>query len=80
EGALWPSQRGERRDGGPGTHPSQVRDPLLHHFGHSGAVPEDHRKERVPSTPLGPLHHAKRRLSTAHQLTVKRRIRRNATR
>ena len=47
----------------------QIRDPLFHGLGHPGAVSQDHGEERLSGAAMGALHHAKRRLSAAHELS-----------
>lgn len=43
---------------------------LLYHklYFVAGTLFENHRKERLSSIAVGPVHHAERRLSAAHQL------------
>mmetsp|Transcript_29710 Transcript_29710/g.63090 ORF Transcript_29710/g.63090 Transcript_29710/m.63090 type:complete len:420 (-) Transcript_29710:107-1366(-) len=49
-------------------HRGQVRDTLLHRVRHSGAVPQDHREERVPGAALGQVHHGQRGLPAENGL------------
>ena len=39
----------------------QIRNPILHCFGHSSSVPQDSGEERLPSSAVGSLHYAERR-------------------
>lgn len=66
--ALYLGRGGLRRElESPGG--DQVRDPLLHRLGYPGALPQDHREERLPGAALGAVHNAERQLYSSYDIT-----------